>query len=359
MKIGNKNIDIPLIQGGMGVGVSLGRLAGSVAGCGAIGVISTAGIGFKQEGFWGNLPEANILGLKEEIRKAKEISKGIGMVAINAMVATTDYAKSVSCAIKSGIDCIISGAGLPLDLPKLAEGSDVALAPIVSSAKAAGTICKAWDQRYSVVPDFIVVEGCEAGGHLGFKKDDLINGTAQTLDVIIKEVVNIIKPYEDKHSKKIPVFAAGGIYTADDVEHIMNCGADGVQIGTRFIATQECDASPEYKQMFIDSQNEDIMLVPSPAGLPGRAFNTPLMKKLAMEGRVQPKRCAGCLKTCKVDTTPYCIMNALIEAVKGNYNDGLFFTGSNGYRIEKITTVNELISELFPATITGNHVARN
>ncbi len=348
MIIAGRVIDIPLIQGGMGVGISLGNLAGTVAKHGGMGVISTAGIGYRRSDFWKNLPDANAEALKEEIAKARAISGGRGMIAINAMVATTDYENSVKTAIKAGIDCIISGAGLPLNLPELAGGCDVALAPIVSSKKAASTICKAWDQRYSTVPNFIVVEGCEAGGHLGFKKEDLIAKTAQPLSQIVHEVAEAVKQYEQKYERTIPVFAAGGIYTIEDIEDIMKCGASGVQIGTRFIATSECDASDEYKHLYINAKQEDIVLVPSPAGLPGRAFNTPLIEMLNKQGRLAPKRCAKCLKTCKPDSTPYCIMNALIEAAKGNLNDGLFFTGSNGHRMERIMLVEDLITELFP-----------
>ncbi len=333
----------------MGVGVSLGGLAGSVAHCGGIGVISTAGIGFNEPDFWQNLAASNIKGLKQEIAKAKCIAKGKGLIAINAMVATTDYAQSVVTAIKEGIDRIISGAGLPLELPSLAAGSNVLLAPIVSSAKAINTICKSWDRRDGVAPDFVVVEGALAGGHLGFKKDDIVNNTAQPLDTIVAEVVQAVKPYEEKYNKCIPVFAAGGIYTAQDVARVMGCGASGVQIGTRFIATHECDASDAYKQMFIDCTEKDIIIVPSPAGLPGRAINSAHIKRLIQQGRIAPKKCAGCLKTCKIEKTPYCIMNALIEAVKGNYDEGLFFTGSNGHRIERIVSVKELIDEIMPA----------
>ncbi len=348
MNIGNRVIDVPLIQGGMGVGVSLGNLAGSVASFGGIGVISTAGIGFNEPDFWQNISQANITGLKQEIAKAKVIAKGKGLIAINAMVATTDYAQSVVTAIKEGIDCVISGAGLPLELPSLAKGSNVLIAPIVSSAKAISTICKSWDKRDGVAPDFVVVEGALAGGHLGFKKDDILNNTAQPLDTIVAEVVAAVKPYEESYNRSIPVFAAGGIYTADDVTRVMNCGAAGVQVGTRFIATEECDASDRYKQMFIDCNESDIIIVPSPAGLPGRAINTPHIQKLESQGRIAPKRCGSCLKTCKIEKTPYCIMNALIEAVKGNYEDGLFFTGTNGHRIDKIVSVESLMSELMP-----------
>ncbi len=346
MIINGKKLEIPIIQGGMGVGVSLANLAGHVAKNGGVGVISTAGAGYLKEGFWQNSQKLNVEGLTEEIKKAKEIAMGKGMVAINAMVATTDYAQAVATAIKAGIDCVISGAGLPLELPKIVKDSKVAMAPIVSSAKAIKTICKAWDTRDGVAPDFVVVEGSLAGGHLGFKKAELLEGTAQPLKDIVKEVVSTIIPYEEKYQRKIPVFAAGGIFTSEDVMEMINVGAAGVQVGTRFIATHECDASEAYKQVFVNAKEEDIQIVGSPAGLPGRAFKTPLIKKLEAEGRIPPTTCIKCLRTCTVATTPYCISKALISAVKGDFENGLFFTGANGHRIEKIQSVKEVIDEL-------------
>ncbi len=346
MKIGNKVLELPLIQGGMGVGVSLGGLAGAVAKEGGMGVISTAGVGYRIPNYLKDTLNHNMQALAEEIIKAKEIAKGKGLVAINAMVATTDYAQSVMTAVKSGIDCIISGAGLPLELPKLVKDSDVAIAPIVSSAKAISTICKAWDQKNGVAPDFVVVEGSEAGGHLGFKRDELLEGTAKPLLEIVKEVVTAVEPYEEKYNRKIPVFAAGGIYTAEDVTEAMEVGAAGVQVGTRFIATHECDASKEYKEILLSKKKEDVQIVVSPAGLPGRAFRTPLIEKLEADGRIPPKICTKCLRSCKVETAPYCISAALRAAVVGDYENGLFFTGSNGYRPDKIVSVRELVDEL-------------
>lgn len=346
MYIKKKELKIPLIQGGMGVGVSLGNLAGHVAKQGAMGVISTADSGFMEPDFWTNPISSNMRALEKEIQKAKDIACGNGLIAINAMVATTYYAESIKTAVRAGIDCVISGAGLPLELPAFVKGYDTAIAPIVSSAKAAKVICMLWDKKYQVIPDFIVIEGSEAGGHLGFSKEELLSNTVKPLHEILKEVSVSIIPFEEKYKRKIPIFVAGGVYTNEDVRTYMAGGADGVQIATRFITTYECDASMAYKQVYLHAGKDDIQIVESPVGMPGRAIRTPLIEKLEKKQRIAPLKCAQCLHTCDVRITPYCITNALIEAVKGNYEEGLFFSGSSAWKLTKVVTVKELIEEL-------------
>ena len=347
ISIGNKLLDIPIIQGGMGVGVSLSNLAGNVAACGCMGVISTVNAGYREEDFEKNPFQANIRALKKEIENAFAIAKGKGMVAINAMVATNYYEETVKIAIEAGIDAVISGAGLPLNLPKLTKGTKTAIAPIVSSAKAATLICKSWDKKYKVTPDFVVVEGPMAGGHLGFDKEEVINKTVPEIRSILRDVIKALIPFEEKYGRKIPVFAAGGMFDGKDLTDIIELGGNGVQIATRFIATEECDASYEYKKMIIDSKQEDITIVKSPVGMPGRALRTPLIKRLEEGGKLLPDKCNMCLRVCPHgDKTPYCISRALIEAVKGNKEDGLFFCGENAYRVNKMTTVKELIDEI-------------
>lgn len=343
----NQNLQIPIIQGGMGVGVSLGNLAGSVAACGGMGVISTVNAGYREADFDDHPLEANIRVLKGEIKKALNIAGGNGIVAINAMVAVNHYKETIAEAIKSGIHAVISGAGLPLELPQLTKGTGVAAAPIVSSGKAAAVICKSWDKKYDVIPDFIVIEGPRAGGHLGFKREELLDGTAMETKDILPEVLAAIAPFEEKYERKIPVFVAGGVYDGKDMARLTNLGASGVQIATRFIATQECDASEAYKQRMVDARPEDITLVKSPVGMPGRALNSPLIERLRRGVQLQPERCNLCLKACPHGSlTPYCISRALIEAVKGNWENGLFFCGANVGRINKITTVSQLIDEI-------------
>ena len=349
IKIGMHEIQVPIIQGGMGVGVSLGNLAGHVALNGGMGVVSTAHPGYREDDFNKNTNAANVRGLKAEIKKAKEISNGNGMVAINAMVAIKTYEEMTLTAIEAGVDAIISGAGLPLHLPKYTKDTNVAIAPIVSSGKAAQIILKTWHKKYQTTADFVVIEGVKAGGHLGFNKQDILNDQCLDLETILSEVLPVVKQYEELYEHTIPVFVAGGVYTSTDIKKYLGLGASGVQMATRFIATEECDASQEYKEAFVQSTKADIDLVRSPVGMPGRAIETELTRRL---GRLKlgeslgVKKCYNCLIPCDVRTTPYCISEALIQAVKGNLQEGLIFSGSNGYKIEKIVSVKQLIDEL-------------
>lgn len=338
-------ISIPLIQGGMGVGISLGNLAGHVALNGGMGVISTAHPGYREEDFENNTLNANVRALKKEIKKAKDIAQSNGMVAVNAMVAIKDYDEMIQASLDAGVDAIISGAGLPLRLPQLVEGHDVLIAPIVSSGKACRLILRNWNKKYKRCADFIVIEGSQAGGHLGFKKEDLLNRKVQTLEEIFLEVKEVVKEFEGLFNKHIPIFVAGGIYTKEDIQKYLALGVDGVQMATRFITTYECDASDKYKEMFLKAKKEDIELVTSPVGMPGRAIRNKLTETIKTQ-RISVKKCYQCLIPCDVKTTPYCISKALIEACKGNIDEGLIFSGTNGYRSDKLISVKDLIEEL-------------
>lgn len=346
IKIAGRTLTVPILQGGMGVGVSLGRLAGSVAACGGMGTVSTAGAGYNEPDFESDPQGANLRALDKQIRMAKELSHGAGMVAINAMVATVQYADSIRTAIAAGVDAIVSGAGLPLDLPALADGARVALAPIVSGARATSLICRTWDKRYSKAPDFVVVEGVEAGGHLGFTPEQAVNGTAPTLETLVSEVLAALAPFVEKYNRAIPVFAAGGVFTGQDIARFTHMGAAGAQIATRFIATHECDASQGYKDVILAAGSEDIQIVQSPVGMPGRAVRTPLLERLTQGERPLPTRCMRCLTPCNPATAPYCISRALIAAVRGNREEGLFFCGSNVGRVTEMTGVKQLIDTL-------------
>ncbi|MDE6627573.1 MAG: nitronate monooxygenase family protein [Lachnospiraceae bacterium] len=347
IQILNHKLSLPIIQGGMGVGVSLGNLAGSVAACGGMGVISTVNAGYRETDFDEHPLEANLRALKQEIFKARSLSQGNGMLAINAMVAVNHYEETVTAAIKAGIQAVISGAGLPMTLPKLTKGTGVAAAPIVSSGKAASVICRTWDRKYQVIPDFMIIEGPRAGGHLGFSRDELLSDTAMDTEEILRAVLTAIAPFEIKYNKKIPVFVAGGVFNGADMAKMTVLGASGVQIATRFIATKECDASEGYKQRIVAARLEDAIIVKSPVGMPGRALNSPLLKRLDTGEKLPAMRCNLCLKACPHgEATPYCISRALIEAVKGNWEDGLFFCGSNVGRINQITTVKDLMTEI-------------
>lgn len=346
LRIKDRPLPLPILQGGMGIGVSLGNLAGHVAKCGGMGVVSAANPGFDEPDFWRDAARANCAALAREIRRAKAIAGGNGLIGVNVMVATTHYPETVRAAVEAGADAVISGAGLPADLPELVKGSRTAAAPIVSGARAARAVCRLWDRHHGVCPDFIVVEGREAGGHLGFKREELENGTTQTLEEILPEVRREITPFEEKYGRRIPVFAAGGVYTGADIARLSALGAQGAQIATRFIATYECDACERYKEIMISAKKEDVLLIRSPVGLPGRALRSPLTERVGRGGRIPVKLCAGCLHPCDPAGTPYCITRALIEAVKGNWEEGLFFCGSNVWRMDRMMHVSELLHEL-------------
>lgn len=342
LKIGDLIAKIPIIQGGMGVGVSLSNLAGSVAREGGVGVISTAQIGFNEPDFETDTLKANLRALEKHIKRAKEIAKGNGIVAINIMAVTNHYKENVKKAIESGIDLIISGAGLPKELPKLVEGTKVKIAPIISSARGAALMIKLW-ARQNRVPDMIVVEGPEAGGHLGFSKEELEDKNKKDIYTIVKEVVEKVKEFK----VNIPVIAAGGIYTGKDIARAFKAGASGVQMATRFVTTNECDADIKYKQAYINASKEDIKIVQSPVGMPGRAIRNKLIIDLEKKEQSGIKeKCLGCIKTCNPTQTPYCITRALVNAVKGNIEEGLVFVGSNAYKLDKIITVKELMDNL-------------
>ncbi|MDF9824711.1 nitronate monooxygenase [Breznakia sp. PF5-3] len=346
LKRNDKKLSFPLIQGGMGVGVSLSGLAGAVMKEGCMGVISAAHPGYRKETFRLDSIKANCDAIIEEVKKAKEIACGKGLLGINIMAASKDYIAYVKAAVKAKVDAIISGAGLPLDLPSYVDDESILLAPIVSSGKAARLICKIWDKRHHVTPDFIVIEGSEAGGHLGFKRDDLLDDTCESLEKIYADVKTELKPYQDKYQKDIPVFVAGGIYDGEDIAKYIKMGADGVQMGTRFIATNECDAALAFKQMVVDSTMENIEIVQSPTGFPGRGIMNSFMKRTKERGNVTIKKCLDCLTPCNPSDTPYCISEALIQAVQGNVENGLVFVGSNAHRVQEIVSVKHLIDEL-------------
>ena len=346
MKLGNRELALPLIQGGMGVGVSMGGLAGAVAAEGAMGTLSTADAGWNEPDFAAHPQQANLRALRREVQRAKRLAAGAGLVAVNAMVATRQYVDSVRTALEAGADAIVSGAGLPLELPALAEGFEALLAPIVSGPRAAQLICRTWAKRYGRVPDFVVLEGCQAGGHLGFEEADLLSGRCAPLSRLIPEVLAALRPFEEKFGRAIPLFCAGGVATGAEMARCTRLGAAGAQLATRFIATEECDAGQGYKDVLLAARPEDLRIIHSPVGMPGRAVNSPLVQRLAAGMRQPPAHCSGCIKSCRPAETPFCITHALIEAVKGNWEEGLFFSGSRVDLVDRMRTVPDLIDEL-------------
>lgn len=340
--IGTKEVRIPIIQGGMGVGVSLSGLASAVANEGGVGVISCAGLGLLYKRNPADYLSDSIWGLKEELRKVREKTSGI--VGVNVMVALTNFADMVRTSIDEKVDIIFSGAGLPLDLPSyLKPDSKTLLVPIVSSARAAKLICNKWSATYNYLPDAIVVEGPKAGGHLGFKREQ-IEDNNYTLEQIVPEVVAVAYQYASE--KKIPVIAGGGISNGKEVLKFINLGADGVQLGSLFVPTYECDASENFKNVYIDSSEDDLSIIQSPVGMPGRAFGGEFIKSVGL-GQQKPKGCPyHCIKTCDYTNSPYCIMRALFNAAKGNMNKGYAFAGANAYLADKISSVKDVIQRL-------------
>ena len=335
---------MPIVQGGMGVGVSLAGLASAVANQGGVGVISSAGLGVIYNDYSKDYREASVWGLKQELRKAREATRGI--VGVNVMVAMSNFADMVRTAVAERADIIFSGAGLPLNLPSfLTEGAKTKLAPIVSSARAAKLLCRKWFSEYKYVPDAIVVEGPKAGGHLGYKPEQL-NDEHYALETLVPEIVAEVRSFEAAHDCHIPVIAGGGIYTGEDIYRIMELGAEGVQMGTRFVTTEECDASTEFKRSYIEASQQDIEIIQSPVGMPGRAIHNSFLERVK-QGLKQPKSCPfNCIKTCDVTHSPYCIIMALYNAFKGNLSAGYAFAGVNAWRAEKIESVKELMTNL-------------
>lgn len=351
LKIGDLTAKMPIIQGGMGVGISLSRLASAVANQGGIGVIAGAMIGMKEPDVAKNPVEANLRALRNELIKARAATQGI--VGVNIMVALTTFSEMVKTSIENRADIIFSGAGLPLELPRhLREMCDqkkedfrTKLVPIVSSARAASVIAKKWMSRFDYVPDAFVVEGPKAGGHLGFKPEE-IGDPGHSLETLIPQVVDAVKVFEDKTGRAIPVIAAGGVYSGADIREFLRLGASGVQMGTRFVATHECDADDRFKQSYVQARSEDVTIIKSPVGMPGRALRNSFVEAMR-EGAKKPFKCVfHCVSTCEQEKTPYCIAAALINAMKGNLERGFAFCGSNVNRIDSIISVRELMESL-------------
>lgn len=345
MKLGELEIPVPIWQGGMGIGVSLSKLAGAVAKCGGVGVISAAQPGFLEPDFYTNPVEANIRALQRNIKEALAEIKDVvnkGIVGVNIMCASRDYDKYVTASIEAGAQIIVSGAGLPTSLPALCKNSKVKLAPMVNSARTAALIIKTWAKKYNREPDAIVFEGPEAGGHLGFKEEQLEvaqNNFYKTILEIKAELANL---------QNCPLIVGGGIYTKEDVEKALAYGADGVQIGTRFVTTEECDVNDNFKQAYINSTEDDITILKSPVGMPGRAIYNEFVKRTE-KGRIPIEKCNACIVSCKAEDSPYCITQALINAAQGDVVNGLVFCGRNAYKSKKIEKVAEIFKEL-----TGN-----
>ncbi|MCI9381256.1 MAG: nitronate monooxygenase [Dorea sp.] len=344
LKIKNIEAKLPVIQGGMGVGISLGGLAGAVAKEGGIGVISAAQIGFRELDFDQNTKGANLRAIRKEYEKARTIAPE-GIIGFNLMVAMRHYEEYVREVIDAGADMIISGAGLPMELPRLAEGSDVKLAPIVSTEKSAKVILRYWDKKYKRMPDLLVIEGPEAGGHLGFTEEQLkeYNGN---YDQEVIRILNLVRQYEEEFGCRIPTALGGGIENRRQAAHAFSLGVDAIQVATRFVTTEECDADIRYKEAYIQADREDITIVKSPVGMPGRAIMNPFMRRVMAGEQIPHSPCHGCLHKCDPAKIPYCITDALIHAAKGEVDDALLFCGAYAYKAKRLETVKEVIDSL-------------
>ena len=343
LTINGKTVSKPIIQGGMGIRISLSKLAKACMNSGIVATISAAQVGFLRKGFKDNPLEVNKEALIEEVNEIRKHNPD-GILGVNLMHAINDYDKYATFLSTLDIDFIVSGAGLPLDLPEYIKDSKVKGAFIISSARAAKIMLRSWDRRYKYMPEFIVCEGPLAGGHLGFSKEDFESGNVEKLEDIVISTKEIIKPFEEKYGVKIPVIAAGGIHDGHDMAKMISIGSDGVQIATRFIATYECDASDEYKAMIVNAKEEDIVRVESPAGLPGRAVRNYLTNYLEKQ-KMKVNYCVNCLKTCKKVGIPYCITEQLGNSSAGD-NKGLIFTGAKAHLIKKMDYVDNIVKEI-------------
>jgi nitronate monooxygenase len=348
LNIGNLKLKKPIIQGGMGVGISMSSLASAVANEGGIGVISSVALGLLADNPKTSFKEGNQQMLKQEIRKARTLTDGV--LGLNIMVAISDYDQLVELAFDEEIDIIFLGAGLPLKFPEAVTGDRLKsgktkVAVIVSSGRATQLIFQTWQKKFNHVPDMVVVEGPKAGGHLGFKKEQIFD-PAFALENLLPDVLSVVKNFEMQLEKKIPVIVAGGVYSGGDVFKFMKMGAAGVQMGTRFVATHECDASLQFKQTYINCNEDDLAIIESPVGLPGRAIRNKFLREVSA-GERKPFQCPWkCLKTCNFREAPYCIAKALANAQKGNVEEGYTFAGANAFKVKDIVSVNELFTRL-------------
>lgn len=345
LNLGDLRIEIPLIQGGMGIGISLGNLAGNVAKEGGVGIISSAQIGFQEEDFDQDVRGANLRGMEKEYQKARNLAPK-GVIGFNIMVALRHYKEHVEKAVALGADLIISGAGLPMELPKLVGEAKTKVAPIVSSAKSAKVLLRYWDKKYQKIPDLLIIEGPKAGGHLGFSKEYLSQASDKDYREEVAEILKIKQTYEEKYGTIIPVALAGGIYSKEDAIAAFKLGVEAIQVATRFITTTECDAAKEYKDAYLKAKAEDIGIVSSPVGMPGRAIKNEFTKKVENNVKCSPLKCHQCVATCHPRETIYCITDALVAAAKGNIKEGLLFCGASVFKQNRMETVKEVIHEI-------------
>ncbi len=355
LMLGDLELKVPIIQGGMVVRVSVAPLAAAVANCGGGGTIASVGLPPDTEENRRDVPKSCREYLRKEIRLAKELSDGA--IGVNIMVALSNYEDMVRTTVDEKADYIISGAGLPISLPEFTEGSPIKLIPIVASARGAKLLLKTWKRRYNRFPDAIVIEGPLSGGHIaGYSLEELnsLKGTMRKqplLENAVKDLLDLVGGYEKEYGISIPVIPAGGIFDGKDVAKFFKLGAKGVQMATRFVTTFECSASDAFKQAYLDSTEDDIVFIQSPVGMPAKAIRTKLVDKVTRGEKIAFNCVYQCLRTCDPTTVPYCIAKSLINSVDGDIDNGVVLAGTNVSRINKIVSVKEVIDEIVVETI--------
>ena len=344
LKIGNLEVPIPVIQAGMGVQVAKSELAGAVARAGGIGCISSVGLGTLEASLNDYLADSR-KNLTKEIRNARRLADG-GVIGVNIMVALANYKDMVEVCVKEKVDVIVSGAGLPINLPELTKGSGIKLIPVVSSGRAMKVILKSWHRRYQVMPDAVVVEGPLCGGHMAFTKEQVLHPEQAPIQNILKDVRDVLAPYEKEYNKSIPLIGAENVVTPEDVIQKLKMGFDGVHIGTRFICTEEAGIDRKSKEVYVNAKAEDIVVLHSPLGLPVKVLRTPLVEKL-LNGEKIPFGCPfKCLRACEASEAKFCIADALVKTMLGEVEGGLFMVGSGVGRINNIIPVKTFFEQL-------------
>lgn len=353
--IGDLSIDVPIIQGGMGVRVSTSRLAAAVANCGAAGTIASVGLPPDTDENRADVPKSCREHFQKEIRMARELSDGV--IGVNIMVALSNYEDMVRTAAEEKVDYIISGAGMPISLPEFAGNTSVKLIPLIASARAAELLIKTWKRRYNRFPDAFVLEGPLSGGHIaGYNLEQLKRLRAEMneeplLENALEELLDLTGKYEKEYGISIPVIAAGGIFDGKDIAKFLKLGAKGVQIGTRFVATFECSAADEFKQLYVDSEEKDLVFIQSPVGMPAKAIKTKFLEDVLRGERKEFNCNYRCLRTCDPQVVQYCIAKALINAVEGDIDNAVVLAGTNVSRIKEVVPVKKLIDEIVMETL--------
>jgi len=341
LKIRNLESKFPVIQAGMGVRVGNADLSAETIIQGGYGTIASVGLGDIEKSKTDFVEESNRL-LTQEIERARELAGNRAPLGVNVMVALSNYEDIVKTSVKAGIDFIISGAGLPIPLPEFVGDADVALIPVISGGRALEVLLRAWKRKYNRKPDAIIAEGPKCGGHLGFSYEMLDHPETCSLDIILKEIKEVMAKYDCD----VPVISAGEVASRKDIEDALRMGYDGVQIGTKFITTEEAGIDRKSKQVFVDAKNEDVVVIKSPVGLPVRVLNTPLVQRVIDGGREKFTCPYRCLRTCRPAKVPFCIAKALLSTWRGDVENGLYMTGCNVDDLDEIIPLKEFFDTL-------------